>query len=126
MIYAIDTTRISRCLVGEIKNSSKMRVSNTTKFGFKFNADTVNLVWNKGQLVFGYDPSQVRKDNCGALIYYSQYGNTNSPYGWEIDHVCPVSRGGTDALSNLQPLQWENNRHKSDNWPIWSCKYKAA
>jgi hypothetical protein len=25
-------------------------------------------------------------------------------------------------LNNLQPLQWENNRHKGDNYPNWSCK----
>lgn len=47
-------------------------------------------------------------------------------YGWEIDHIKPSSLGGSDGLYNLQPLQWENNRSKSDNWPHWSCKVKAA
>ena len=39
----------------------------------------------------------------------------------EIDHIKPVSQDGGDELSNLQPLQWENNRHKGDDWPDWSC-----
>jgi 5-methylcytosine-specific restriction endonuclease McrA len=51
---------------------------------------------------------------------YGEYGQT-SKYGWEIDHIKPVSKGGTDDLSNLQPLQWENNRRKGDNYP-WHCR----
>lgn len=56
----------------------------------------------------------------------SQYGNVNSEYGWEIDHIKPVAKFGTDDLDNLQPLQWKNNRGKSDNYPHWSCSIKAA
>jgi hypothetical protein len=33
---------------------------------------------------------------------------------------------GTDDLSNLQPLQWENNRGKGDTWPQqWVCAVMA-
>jgi len=39
----------------------------------------------------------------------------------EIDHIKPVSLGGTDDLRNLQPLHWRNNRYKGDNYPDWDC-----
>jgi hypothetical protein len=41
-------------------------------------------------------------------------------YGWEIDHVLPLSRGGDSDLRNLRPMQWENNRKKADDYPEYS------
>ena len=68
-------------------------------------------VWNKGKIVPNNDASEWRKDACNAWIGWSHYGNRDSQYGWEIDHIDP---DGGDNLSNLRPLQWENNVAKSD------------
>lgn len=55
------------------------------------------------------DPKVWRKDTCEAWIGRKFYGDHDSPYGWDIDHIKPKSEGGGDELSNLRPLQWENN-----------------
>lgn len=73
--------------------------------------ELIQAVWNKGTTIQNNDPAQWRKDTCGAWIARNQYGNRNSDYGWEIDHINP---NGGDAIGNLQPLQWENNVAKSD------------
>ncbi|MBI3632556.1 MAG: HNH endonuclease [Candidatus Vogelbacteria bacterium] len=98
------------------------RSPNTTTDGRSFSESFIEAVWQKGTPEPGY-PSY-RKDKCGASMQRSRHGKTEQ-WGWEIDHIKPVSKGGTDHIDNLQPLMWENNRHKGDDSPNWSCKVKS-
>ena len=55
-----------------------------------------------------------RKDPCGAWILKSAYGDRESRWGWEIDHITPSSQGGADHIGNLRPLHWRNNAARQD------------
>jgi len=77
-----------------------------------FDEETIQQVWEKGTEVTSYPPNFWRKDDCEAWIRRNAYGNRDSQYGWEIDHIKPESEGGGDELSNLRPLQCQNNDHK--------------
>lgn len=85
--------------------------------------DLAFLVWEKGKDVPGRNRSVWRFDDCGALIRKCDYGQTTE-FGWEIDHIKPVSKGGRSEIWNLQPLQWENNRAKSDGYEIPKVRYE--
>src|SRR5688572_18284272 len=76
----------------------------------------VELVWQRALLIDAKNESMgFRKDQCGAWIQWQQYGNRYSLFGWEIDHVVPKNRGGSDYFWNLRPLHWQNNIASSDD-----------
>lgn len=97
------------------------RNPNTNSRGEPFDEATIKTVWEKGIIEPAFPG--FRKDVCGASMLRSRHGKTVQ-WGWEIDHIKPVARGGGDELDNLQPLRWENNRHKGDSHPSWECKIK--
>lgn len=84
-----------------------------------FTIEEIERVWEKAFIQEGNNPNNFRKDYAGAWIKRDQYGNRQSPYGWEIDHIRPLSDDGTYELDNLVPLHWKNNDYKSDNFPEW-------
>ena len=74
-----------------------------------FTPEEIQKVWEKGVIVSNDYEDEWRKDQCGAWINRNQYGNRQSDYGWECDHIKPDSKGGSDALYNIRPLHWKNN-----------------
>lgn len=96
------------------------RNRNTNGRGSAWSEAEKLAVWAKGYAQQGYDPRIYRKDRCGHWMQYSEHGNVNSNYGWEIDHINPVANNGGDNIDNLQPLYWQNNRDKGDSLN-WRC-----
>lgn len=76
--------------------------------------DLIWSVWSKAEIFGGNDPVFWRKDECGAWIFRSHYDRQDSEYGWVIDHITPISDGGTDDLANLRPLHYQNTTRKPD------------
>lgn len=86
-----------------------------------FDENLINNVWKSAKIEAGYNPDMFRKDVCGAWIIRNQYGRTDSIFGWEIDHIFPLSRGGKDDSFNLRAMQWENKRSKGDDYPTYKA-----
>jgi hypothetical protein len=80
----------------------------------EYSSDIIWRVWSKGEIFSGNDPVFWRRDEFGAWIFRSHYERKDSEYGWIIDHVKPLSEGGTDDISNLRPMQWDNTMRKTD------------
>jgi HNH endonuclease len=98
------------------------RVTNMALYYFIYAAEQLKReVFNKGEVIPGYDGWRWRRDQCGLVMDYSEHGNRDSKNGWEIDHIFPRSRGGGDHIDNLQPLNWKTNVAKGDDYPNYSC-----
>ena len=57
-------------------------------------------VWQKGQPMIGWDPSDWRVDHHGNPIFRQHYRDSGSAFGWEVGRI--VVDGGDD-LANLRP-----------------------
>jgi hypothetical protein len=90
------------------------REFNTNIKGKPFDEHTIDKVWEKGNILHDSLKDIARIDRYGTHISKLSYGKQEK-YGWEIDHIKPVSKGGMDDIDNLQPLQWENHRRKENN-----------
>lgn len=66
-------------------------------------------IWDKGLISSDREPSEWREDELGNLICYDDYGDRDSVFGWEVDHIIPIKDGGNNLRYNLRPLQWEAN-----------------
>lgn len=79
-----------------------------------FSKEMVNKIWGKAPKVSGRDPDLYRKDSYGNVLFRKSHGKLTD-MGWEIDHITPKARGGSDVVRNLQILQTRINRKKKDD-----------
>lgn len=100
----------------------------------KFTEEQLDRIWEKGLTDSRFDPSSIRKDACGAWIIRDKYGDKESPFGWEVDHIYPegklidlqVPEELIDNINNLRPLNWKNNASKGSDYPHYQSKVKAS
>ena len=91
--------------------------------------EQIQDAWNRATVVEGFDKNRYRKDACGAWIIRNKYGDTDSIYGWQVDHIVPqsllrekgISESMIDNSLNLRALQHENNESKSDDYPSYTA-----
>lgn len=76
--------------------------------------DQKQKAWENASTVRGKDPDLYRKDPYGNVMYKPSYGK-GSAMGWDVDHITPTSKGGSDATRNLQALNASLNRGKGDS-----------
>ena len=69
----------------------------------------IDRVWDKAEPIRGIDASLMRVDAARQPMLRSAYG-TSGVGSWEIDHIKPKSRNGSDYIRNLQPLNTHTNR----------------
>ncbi len=87
--------------------------------------EVINDVWKKAPFIDIRHPEYGKHDPCKACIKEEYYGNQDSDYGWQIDHIFPealLEKAGVpqeliDDIDNLRPMHCKNNNKKSDKFP---------
>ena len=98
-------------------NQSKMVYGNRLEDVWLATAMRVRTQHNK-EVVKHYRKSGVIpvwiQDCEKKMIRFKDHGKITK-YGWEADHVLARAKGGSNDLSNMQALNWIDNRIKSDS-----------
>ena len=74
----------------------------------------LDRIWEKGKPCDNSGGNEYRLDCYGTVMKKDEYGKRDSIYGWEADHIIPLSKGGGNYTDNLRPLNWQNNVRRSD------------
>ena len=92
----------------------------TTSYGRK---DCAITVWSNAIKIPGKNPNIWRKDDMGIMIKFNDLNSVTSKYAWNIDHIIPITRGGSNHLDNLQPLNRKDNIRFSNKLTRDNPKY---
>lgn len=84
------------------------------------NKETAMRLW-----VQQFGKKQKSIDFAGREIAKAAYNDRNSNYGWNVDHILPLSRGGKTADHNLICCHILTNDEKADKFPCFKANTKG-
>lgn len=76
-------------------------------------------IWERD---FGDEESA--EDYSGRPMCKNEYGNRKSESGWNLDHLCPKSKGGKTTVDNLICCNIKTNDEKADRFPVYHANEK--
>lgn len=68
----------------------------------------------------------VKRSEANRAAFLRSRGYTTVPYGYEVDHIIPLSQGGIDAPSNMQLLTVEEHKRKTAQERTRSTTYQSV
>ena len=77
-------------------------------------------VWDKF-----YGNKETVTDYAGRIMKRSACGNPNSSYYPTLDHIRPLSAGGSDVIGNIEICHRDTNSEKADKFPHWNANGKC-
>ncbi|MGN0813349.1 MAG: HNH endonuclease [Candidatus Coproplasma sp.] len=86
----------------------------------EINRETAMSLWNKR-----YGKATRVEDFAGREMDKGAYGNRDSKFGWNLDHILPKSQGGKDTESNLICCHIKTNDEKADKFPVFVANGKT-
>lgn len=66
-----------------------------------------------------YGNKETVTDYSGRVMKKSACGNPNSAYHPILDHIKPLSKGGSDVLDNIVICHRDTNEEKADCFSHW-------
>jgi len=118
MVKANANANANRSTKSVLKKSINLK--NTTNYGRR---DCADSVWLKGTPIKGLNPNIWRLDASGKKIKRDKQNSKKSKYAWNIDHIIPKTREGSDELCNLQPLNRVDNIRFSNKLTTYKPGY---
>jgi 5-methylcytosine-specific restriction endonuclease McrA len=92
----------------KLTNSIRNKVANEIVKGIRFMTSTMKYLGCNFNEYSEYLENQFDKN-----MSWGNYGEY-----WEIDHIIPLSKGGSFHYTNTQPLTVEENRKKKDSLDV--------
>ncbi len=86
-------------------------------------SDKIEIIWDKAPYCYcNSEDCNVYNHRlcsiCGSKMLYGSHesiiSQRNSRYAWNIDHIIPKSRGGSNSINNLHAVHIRCNRNKAD------------